>query len=375
MRVLLVTWTDQLLEKLSTLSPELEYCAIVTDESEVARKLLEPFGFPKNLIYPLYDLKECVRDFYYDYVLCVGNGWERNLIMSVQKYGVPKDKIVGFSLPYKTNFVLERNLRYFKEHAADFDMFATGISYFRGNLDVTYFKKKLFNFAIPSQDLYYNFQVAKHTVIYGGGHNGIRNALIGLAPYSFHYDLSKTINNSFSLLFYLIAFDDLHNFHVPADVYKKFFRTKYLSKRLSLESVDVTVPFGSKNSLTFMMPKHRLANREIADEWSEKNYPETRAENVKILDEYLTLCEETNIRPIMILSPLSEGYRKHFSKQKLNEFYYLVEQACKKHTSAIFIDGWKLQGVIDADFRDYGHMNTQGAAKFSAFLNDFIESL
>ena len=73
MRVLLVTWTDQLLQKLSILSPELEYCAIVVDEVEPAKKILERVGLSPNLIHPLYDLKECVKDFYYDCVMCVEN--------------------------------------------------------------------------------------------------------------------------------------------------------------------------------------------------------------------------------------------------------------------------------------------------------------
>lgn len=89
----------------------------------------------------------------------------------------------------------------------------------------------------------------------------------------------------------------------------------------------------------------------------------------------MTLCEENNIRPIMFLPPMTEGYMKYFSRQKLDEFYYLVEQACRKHSSAIFIDGWRLQGFTDEDFLDVDHMNIRGAAKFSAFLNDFIESL
>ena len=169
MRVLLVTWTDQLLQKLSILNPELEYCAIVTDEVEPAKKILEQVGLPKNLLYPLYELKECVQNFYYDYVLCVGNWWWQN--------------------------------------------------------------------------------------------------------------------------------------------------------------------------------------------------------------DYLTLCEENKIRPIMFLPPTTNCYKKYFNRQMLDEFYYLVGRACRKHTGAIFIDGWKLQGLTDADFYDVDHLNIQGAAKFSEFLNRCIEQI
>lgn len=50
MRILLVTWTDQLLETLNILSPELEYCAIVTDEVKTARNMLKSQGNPPTSI-------------------------------------------------------------------------------------------------------------------------------------------------------------------------------------------------------------------------------------------------------------------------------------------------------------------------------------
>lgn len=175
MRVLLVTWTDHLLQKLQILSPQLEYCAIVVDEVEPARKILERVNLPKSLLRPLHELKDCVRDFYYDYVICLENGWWGNTLASkVQEYDVPRNKILNFCATTSVhNFLLERSLRYFKEHAAEFEMFATGISYVEKALDITRFKRKLFNFGRGSQDLYYNFQVAKFAVTYGGGNNSV----------------------------------------------------------------------------------------------------------------------------------------------------------------------------------------------------------
>ena len=52
MRVLLVTWTDQLLEKLSALNPKLEYCAIVVDEVEPAKKFWNASACPKICFIP-----------------------------------------------------------------------------------------------------------------------------------------------------------------------------------------------------------------------------------------------------------------------------------------------------------------------------------
>ena len=203
----------------------------------------------------------------------------------------------------------------------------------------------------------------------------LRYALIGLSAYIFHYDHSKGRKHQFLLLQYLIAFDDLHSFRVPVDVFKKFFNEKYLTAKVSTETMDLNNPFDAKFPMQSMKPQAQLDVRAKTGDWLERSYPATRDENVKILDDYLTLCEEHHIRPIMFLPPTTEGYKKHFSRQKLDEFHYLVEQAQKKHPSAIFLDGWKLKGLTNGDFYDYGHLNLQGAAKFSAFLNKFIESI
>ena len=75
----------------------------------------------------------------------------------------------------------------------------------------------------------------------------------------------------------------------------------------------------------------------------------------------------------MFFPPLTQGYMKHFNRQILDEFYYLVREAQKKHPSALFLDGWKNSPFTDLDFMDEIHMNLQGAAKFSTMLNNAIE--
>ncbi|MBR7024767.1 MAG: hypothetical protein IKI08_02000 [Selenomonadaceae bacterium] len=170
MRVLLVTWSDQLFEKLSVLNPELEYCAIVVDEVEPAKKILERVGLPQDLLYPMAELKNCVKKINYDYLLHVQDYFYNGKIMlELPKYGVPNNKVISFgTLTIEQNFKTEQTLRYFKEHVSEFEMFATGISEAFSGIDVTQFKRPLFNFAKPSQDLYYDFQIAKYAVLCGG---------------------------------------------------------------------------------------------------------------------------------------------------------------------------------------------------------------
>lgn len=367
MNVLLVTTTNKLAEKFAVLSPELEYCAIVVDEIEPAKEILSNVGLSQDLLRPMSKLKNYVNTLKYDYILCLQDKPYDGTINVFKKYKVPTEKLMGFAnLQGKSNFQTERHLRYFREHSQEFGIFATGTSTTEAGIDIRRFKYKGINFATSSQDLYYNLQIAKVAIQSG---DALRYALIGLAPYSFHFNLSRAFILKCRLLPYYIAFNDLHNFPVPADVYKKFIREEWLTKKLSVKKVGLN---GVKSE--------KVISQEVIEKtkpktWNGKFYPATRDMNVKVLDDYLTLCEENNVRPIMFRVIVSERYMANFNKELLDEFNILVEQACQKHPSARFVDGWKLEGFTYDDFYDHGHLNVHGAAKFSAYLNDFIEQL
>mgnify|MGYP002623409543 FL=1 len=149
----------------------------------------------------------------------------------------------------------------------------------------------------------------------------------------------------------------------------------FLNQKLPLENFDTNNVYIEKRFINPIGCNERIKARRVIDLWKNRNFPETVAENIKILDDYLTLCENNNVRPIMFLPPMTEGYIKYFSRKKLDELYYLIREAQKKHTSALFLDGWKLEGFTDMDFADVDHLNLKGAAKFSMILNNLIEDL
>ena len=201
-------------------------------------------------------------------------------------------------------------------------------------------------------------------------------ALIGLSPYCFYYDESKSANPTAYITTYAFALKDLHNFWLPVEKYRSLFREEYLNYKMPIDDIEIdevsVLRDWQKQYMTF---DSRVDARKKIDVWKDRNFPDTREENIKILDDYLTLCEENEIVPIVFLPPMTEGYKKHFSKQKLDEFYFLIRAALQKHKTAKFVDGWQLQGLSDADFFDADHLNYNGAIKFSRFLNDFIEKL
>ena len=197
--------------------------------------------------------------------------------------------------------------------------------------------------------------------------------MIGMNPYNFNSDQSKGSANLFLLLQYVIALNDLHNFWMPVEQYKSLFQEEFLDLRLPVDAeIDCVHPL--PNTVIHMNLQQYMKARERIDIWQYRDFPETRDEYIKILDDYLTLCENNNVRPIMFLPPFTVGYKKHFNKKMLNEFYYLIHEAQKKHSSAIFLDGWQIS-FPDIDFWDTDHLNIQGAAKFSTILNNLIEEL
>ena len=200
--------------------------------------------------------------------------------------------------------------------------------------------------------------------------------MIGIAPYTLQYDLSMAYANIFQLLKYYIAFDDVHNFWLPKENLPKILNPQYLSIRLPAQVPNVKNVYGERRStvVTMNWEAQVTARENKIDDWKGRHYPDTVKENVKILDEYLTLCEKNNVRPIMFLPTMTQGYIKYFERSTLDELYYHINQATKKHHSAIFFDGWKLN-FPDRDFYDASHLNLNGAAKFSAILNGVIEEL
>ena len=202
-----------------------------------------------------------------------------------------------------------------------------------------------------------------------GGHTAIRYALIGLAPYVFHFDLSKTYIFKSRVLPYLIAFNDIHNLPTPFEFYRNLLREDWLTQKPSIEKVNLN---GVKSKRVI---EQKVIENGRTTNWDKKYYPQTRDEYIKILDDYLTLCEENNIQAIMVRMRNSDKYIKNFNPTMLEEYNNFVEEALKKHPDARFVDGWKWNGVTYEDFYDHGHMNFKGAAKFSAWLNEYIEQL
>ena len=365
MRILLFTVNDLLPTVLNDiLNPELEYCAVVVDDPKAAKNISSKFGLSEKIFYPFYELKECIENFYYDYCVCVSYPQTVNLMPEqCRLYDLPKNKFVHiFDVTSEYNFKMKKILCRLKNHSQEFEIFSTG----NFNFSKSNFGRKIFD--CSGQDLYYSYKVAEKILSL---ENNFHYALISLAPYSFNYDQSLGYDINFNLLQHYIAFKDLHNFHMSAENYKNLFNESYLSKNISLDD-----DFSEESQTVFQMnPHERINARNYVETWNNRNFPATRAENIKIFDDYLTLCEKNSVRPIIFLTPVSNAFKKHISIERYGELQKIINDALLKHSTARFFDGWKLQNFADEDFVTVEHLNVCGKKKVVQALEKFIETL
>jgi len=181
MKILLVTTSATLPFALTTaLNPKNDYCAFVVDEVNTAKDFVKKSGLPENIIFPLYELKNCIDEIYFDVLISISDFYTgyNDLANYAQRCGCPQNKFIHlYMLNQPKNFVLERALRYYEEHSAEIEIFATGNSHTCMGLDATKFKYKLLNFGRSSQDLYYSYQIAKRVLTPktgGGRQNSLR---------------------------------------------------------------------------------------------------------------------------------------------------------------------------------------------------------
>ena len=142
---------------------------------------------------------------------------------------------------------------------------------------------------------------------------------------------------SHNILDYTVALNDLHNFYLPPEQYKSLFNENFLAYKLPFEDFDINNVMLEKNPMHVMDFTAHLKEREIIEIWNTVYFPKTREENLKTFDDYLALCREKNVRPIICTSPVSECYKKYFSKKMISEFNHDINEFLKKYPEAVFL--------------------------------------
>ena len=331
--------------------------------------------FGKNVsIVPYELLDECVTETYFDYIFVSGN--EGYVINQLKNLGIEKQKIVNMSLT--SSFLLTyhvRLIRQIKSNISKYKILFVGLSYVRDGIDLSCFDLPAVVCAGSSQDLFYDYEYIKRML--SEENNQFKYVFIGLAPYSFNFDLSLGNNSNFILGYYL-AFKKTHNFQVNDEDMEKIFNDQHLNLFETLDKINY--PFDLDLNDLYKWKKQnnhpmdvsaRFGARERAEVWSKKRFPLTIAENTKILKECIHFCRSKNTIPILVLYPKSHVYMRFFSKRMLDEFYYILNQI-KEEEKIEVLDYTQWNEITINDFYNVDHLNSSGAKKVSTAINDYI---
>ena len=262
------------------------------------------------------------------------------------------------------------------------DGFITGLSYVDVGIDVSRIDGNVINAAISSQDIFYDYEMAKYILSDKTYSKNIKFALIGLTYYSFEFDLSKCSVKD-RVYFYYPFIKNIHNkndfsekkcerFDQLDEILKRIFIKDY--KNEIYKDIENKYEKGWQEYISGHLTNEKIImGRKDVEKDSLKNYPETVKENITVLNNYITFLKNNNIKPYIVVAPVSKYYYLNLSERIKNEFKSIMIEISNKNSVKIY-DYFNSSLFNDEDFYDIAHLNRKGAIKFTELINSDILS-
>lgn len=262
----------------------------------------------------------------------------------------------------------ERKIKIFEKEPLKYETLITGISYFVTGIRGEYLDRIGINLAFDSQDLYYDYNIAKYLL--ENYNNKVKYSIIGLNYYSFQYDLSlSSLKDNVKL--YYPRLKKSHNFDLLECDYDRLSINKNIANKIlkitnneKYELINELIPLTEQRNLKYIGVKQ-------AELDCKKNYPKTVVENKNILRRYLELLNNYDIKPIMVICPTSKYYYRYFDCKIKDEFFNIISELRKEYNFQ-FIDYFESDLFDDSLFYDVSHLTYEGGEKFTRILNEVI---
>ncbi|AUM88668.1 hypothetical protein CF055_07765 [Clostridium botulinum] len=307
-----------------------------------------------------------IKNLNYDYIIIMENdiGRSKKIIERLKKYNVNFNKVYNYcdyNLPIE-GFEYKLYDFFLKDKV---ELLVTGLSYAETGIDCKYLDISACNFALSSQDLFYDYNILKYLLQFKDKMSNLKYVIIGLSYYSFDYDLSKS-SEAIRIHRYWEFIKDIHN-HTPKlsiNINKSLYRAMHSKEdynKMMLVKMN-TVMYNENAEVQQYIAKHHAAMCHL----------ETVKENKIIFKNYLELLKSINIKPIIVVFPTSNYHYKFFEDGVLKKrFYNILEEFSKEYNLKIF-DYFKSDLFDYNDFWDYSHLNKNGAKKMTEILNNII---
>ncbi|WP_242824655.1 D-alanyl-lipoteichoic acid biosynthesis protein DltD [Clostridium tyrobutyricum] len=312
-----------------------------------------------------------IVDYNYDYIV-IGSQFNQEIYGQLIDMGIGNNKILQFSV------FMDNYFNYYKYNIDNFissndtiEIVTTGISYASAGFREDICCKKSFKFAFGSQDLFYDYHTVKYILDnFPQKRNNIKYVLIGLCYYSFQYDMSLSAMANKTILYYPVLKIG-HHFRNVEKVYEDYKVNKYIADNIFRKNKDSSYDFKwNLPTLEDYNDKWKVG-KEAAERDCNKDYPETAAEYERIFMDYLELLKMYNIKPIVVVYPVTKYYSKYFSARIETEFHSIIDRVKKKYDFQ-YMDYFRSDYFKDSDFGDVSHLNWIGAEKFTNILNKNI---
>lgn len=257
----------------------------------------------------------------------------------------------------------------------------TGMSYMQRGINTEQMSRKWALCAYPSQDLYYDFFTLADAIKRLGGK--LKYVVMGIAPYSFRYDLSLSKGVQEKVYLYYREFGELHNAIPSPEELELFVRCdKVLDELLCSNWRDIIFDFISESTFQHsnriyhfkaLNDKQQQESLEVMKKTGNKPYPDTVAENKMVFDMYMKLCSRHNIKTTVLLPPFSEFFREHFPDEYVEETRNIIRDYQGKYNFEILDLYDSPDFAKDMYYMDEAHMNIYGAEKLTKILDDFLK--
>ena len=271
-----------------------------------------------------------------------------------------------------------------------------GISYAQAGIIPRYIDKGVYNLALGSQDIFYNYHQLKRIIEkYKEKILNIKFVILDMYTYTyFNYDLSLS-KNAISFI-YNNGFEHITNNFI----YNKNFSEEEISeikKELSIDKMKLLEEIIDSKKIirrdrTYFFNKEerdkRIDEVELSNYKNKKSYglsniekniySETEEMNIKIFKKFLHDIKEINkdIKIYTVLIPrykLVEEANKENKKIWKDRFYKIIEE-CQKEYDFDFIDLKDCEQIKDNMnyYFDLEHLNYQGAIEFTKVLKQYL---
>lgn len=322
-----------------------------------------------------------INSYEYD-VIIIASMYDFNIYQQLLSLNVCNKKIIDFY-----NIIHNKNAYYllFKYKLSEFldledaEGIITGSSYYKYGINSDILKDKIYNFAWDSEDLFYDYMMAKHLI--DNCKSNLKYAFIGLGIYSFQYDISKSELAYDSQLFGLMyAYNKVlgswHNMVLDSAFNNVVSKYDFVFNLINEEKINILTS-DYKNCWNRSENKNILIEDPIylnnyAKKLNKKNYKETEEENKEIFRKYIKMLLSKNIQPIVMLFPFTISLNSLISQKMKDNFYNIIYEL-KKEFNFMFLDYSKLE-LDNSNFYDYEHLNNKGASYITNVINKDIFS-